>query len=369
MKKLRRQIHKHGVFVASLLLTSAILLPLVSTATRPMSVQEYLLLDLSRNITTITGLRLAIFGLIIINMTLVYGLLSAWFAKRRAGLTTFVLACIPVWLIMQLAIPRFTLVLTPILLSLWAFDRAGRSHQRAALWYALSGLATTAAWLQEPVGVTIVMILCSILLVGIKPRYAKHIGRQASLVLIILIATVAALAAASWKFDLGIQDYLVRQLSAGVQITLMPKIFLQGPASYHVGIPGVSLIPLSVAVLAGLGAWQLFVTRKRPRNTYLLALPVVFVAASIPFGGLTTLLLGSIAMVGVAVWTVMGIQYLHVSWKRVFPHNRLANTVGDLLIVTMLTSLALYSFWYTNKAWNGNPQTRIDAATEWSGKL
>jgi MFS family permease len=369
MKKLRRQINKHGIFVASLLLTSAILLPLVSAINRPMSIQEYLLLDLSQNVASLMVLRLALFGLVILNMTLVYGLVSAWFAKRRAGLTTFILACIPVWLIAQIALPRFTLILAPTLMALWAFERAGRSSTRAALWYGLSGLATTAAWLQEPVGVTLVMLLCALLLIGVKPRYVKHIGRQSSLVIIILIVTVAAISTASWKFNLGIQEYLVRQLSVSIQVANIPMILAEGPSTYHVGVSGISLIPLSVAVLAGLGAWQLFITRKRARNVYILALPVLFGLASVPFGGLTTVLLLSVAIIGVAIWTVMGVQYLHVSWKRVFPHNRLANTVGDLLIVMMLTSLALYSFWYVNKAWNGNPQTRTDASIEWKGKL
>ncbi len=369
MKKLRRQIHKHGIFVASLLLASAILLPLISVASRPMSIQEYLLLDLSRNIASLTVLRLVLFGLVILNITLVYGLLSAWFAKRRAGLTTFILTCVPVWLIAQIATPRFTLVLTPVLIALWAFDRAGRSKTRAALWYGLSGIATTAAWLQEPVGVTIAVLLCALLLIGIKPRYAKHIARQSSLVLIILFITVAALSLASWKFNLGIQEYLIGQLNVSLRIANIPMILAEGPTTYHMGVNGISLIPLSVAVLAGLGAWQLFVTRKRARNVYLLALPLLFGLASVPFGGLTTVLLLSIAIIGLAVWTVMGVQYLHVSWKRVFPHNRLANTVGDIMIVAMLTSLAFYSFWYVNKAWNGNPQTRTDASIEWKGKL
>lgn len=369
MKKLRRQIHKHGIFVASLLLTLAILLPLVSAAARPMSIQEFLLLDLSRNITSLLVLRLTMFGLVMLNMLLVYGLLSAWFAKRRAGLATLILACIPVWLITQIAIPRFTLVLTPVLMALWAFDRAGRSQTRATAWYALSGIATTAAWLQEPVGVTILILLCALLLIGTKPRYAKHIGRQASLVLIILVIVTAALSAASWKFDLGTQDYLIRQLTTELHVTNIPMLIAQGPATHHLGVNGVSLIPLSVAVLAGLGAWQLFVARKRPRNLYVLVLPLLFGLASVPFGGIATLLLLFIAIIGIAVWAVMGVQYLHVSWKRVFPHNRLANTVGDVLIVAMLSSLAFYSFWYARKAWNGNPQTRSDASTEWKGQL
>lgn len=369
MKKLRRQIHKHGIFVASLLLISAILLPVMSLESRPMTIQEFLLLDLAKNVTSVTVLRFIIFGLILINVTLIYGLLSKWFAKRRAGLGTFVLASMPIWLLMQLAIPRFTLVLTPLLIALWSFDRAARSDKRAALWYALCGIATTVAWLQDPIGITIIMLVCTLLLIGVKPRYAKHIARQASLVLIILVATVAALSAASWKFNLGIQDYLVRQLSHGAHVTLIPKVFVNGPSQYYFGLPGVTLIPISVAVLAGLGAWQLFVARKRPRNIYLLILPVLLTIIGLQFSGITTLLLLSVAMICIAIWAVMGVQYLHTSWKRVFPHNRLANSVGDLLIATMLASLAVYSFWFVNRGWNGSPQTRSDARIEWNGVL
>lgn len=369
MNKLRRVIKRNAIFIASLLLVSAILIPLISTAARPMSIQEFLLLDLTRNLTNIVVLRSIIFGLVILNVSLVYGLLTSWFGKRRAGLSVFVLASIPVWLIMQIALPRFTLALTPLLIALWAFDRAGRSESSAALWYALSGITTTIAWLQEPIGTTIIMVLCSLLLIGLKPRYAKHIARQATLVLIILIATVGVLSAADLKFDIGIQDYLVRQLTQSIHLTFMPTLFLQGPVKYYIGLPGVSLIPLSVTVLAGLGAWQLFLNRKRPRNLYLLVLPVLLGIITLQATGSTALLLLSVTMIAIASWAVMGVQYLHVSWKRVFPRNKLANSFGDLLIGVMLASLALYSFWYINKGWNDNPQARSDAGIEWNGEL
>ncbi len=369
MKKLRRQIHNHGIFIASLLLVAAIILPVIRISSRPMTIQEFLLLNLLKNVISITVLRFITFGMILLNFTLVYSLLSKWFARRRAGLGTFVLASIPVWLLMQLAIPRFTLVLTPLLIALWSFDRATRSDSRAPLWYALCGIATTVAWLQEPIGVTTVMLVCGLLLLGVKPRYAKHIARQSSLVLIILIATVAAISAASWKFNLGIQDYLIRQLSHGAHVTLVPKVLANGPTGYYFGLPGVTLIPISVAVLAGLGAWQLFAARKRPRNIYLLILPVVLALIGLQFRGTTTLLLLSLAMICISIWAVMGIQYLHSSWKRVFPHNKLANSVGDLLIATMLASLAVYSLWFVVKGWNGSPQARDDARIEWNGVL
>lgn len=369
MKKLRRQIRNHGIFVASLLITLAILMLIMSTKTRPMTIQEVLLLDLGRNMISVTSLRLIIFMLILANISLIYLLVSGWFAKRRAGLTTFMLACMPVWILMQAAIPRFALVLTPLLVALLAFDRAGRSDKRAPLWYALCGIATTAAWLQEPVGVTILMLVSILLLMFVKPRYVRHIARQSSLVLIILISTVAAISAASWKFGLGTQDYLVKKLSSGVHITLIPELFASGPTSYHFGLPGVSLVPLSVAVLAGLGAWQLFIARKRPRNTYILVFPVLLGLVGLQFEGLTALLLISVTMIGIAIWAVMGVQYLHVSWKRVFPHNKLANSVGDLFIATMLASLVVYSFWYVNRGWNGNPQAKNDARIEWQGEL
>lgn len=369
MNTLRRVIKRNAIFIASLLLVSVILIPLISTATRPMSIQEFLLLDLSRNVTTITVLRSVIFGLVLLNVSLVYGLLSSWLGKRRAGLSVVILASIPVWLIMQIALPRFTLVLTPLLIALWSFNRAGRSETNAALWYALSGVTTTVAWLQEPIGTSIIMVLCSLLLIGVKPRYAKHIARQATLVLIILIATVGLLSAADLKFDIGVQDYLVRQLTQSVHLTLVPTLYLQGPVKYYIGLPGVSLIPLSVTVLAGLGAWQLFIQRKRPRNVYLLVLPILLGIIALQAMGSTALLLLSITMIAIAAWAVMGVQYLHVSWKRVFPHNKLANSFGDLLIGLMLASLALYSFWYVTKGWNANPQARSDATIEWNGEL
>lgn len=369
MKKLRNLIKRNRIFLASTVLTVIICLPRLAISTSPASAEEFLLLNLIGETGYLPLLRFTNFALILLNLTLVYGLLSNWFGKRRAGLSSFVLASIPVWLLMQMALPRFTLVLTPLLVALWSFDRAGRSDKRAALWYALSGIATTAAWLQEPVGVTISMVLCTLLLIGLKPRYAKHIARQASLVLIILVATLAAVSAAAWKFDLGAQDYIVNQLSSDIVLSIIPKLYLQGPSTYHFGLPGLSLMPLAITVLAGLGVWQLVVARKRPRNLYLVILPLLLAPIAIQFTGLTALLLLSLTMVGISTWAVMGVQYLHVSWQRVFPRNKLANSVGDLLIALMITSLALYSFWYINRAWVGNPQTRIDAGIEWSGGL
>lgn len=367
MKKLRRFITQHGIYFASLALALAIFAPLLRLEGRPATINEELLVSFSRGIATVASLRLIVSGLILINLSIVYRLLSAWFAKRRAGLSVLLLVCTPVWLLMQIAIPRFTLLLTPVLIALWAFDKAGRA-KRATAWYTLAGLGLTAGWLQEPVGVTVVMVLCSLVLIVVKPRYAKHIARQSSLVLIIMATIVVGLSAASWKFGLGTEDYLVRQLSNSVQ-PVIPYIYVNGSSSFHMGLPGVTLVPLAIAVLAGLGAWQMFVARKRPRNTFLLILPLLMGIAAPQFTGLATLLLFSIAMIGMSIWAMMGIQYLHTSWKRVFPHNRLANSVGDLMIMIMLASLALYSFWFITKGWNGNPQVRDEVRIEWNGTL
>jgi hypothetical protein len=369
MKKLRRIIRNHSIFITSVVLTLVILVPLMSSQARPMTLQEFVMLDKVNNVINLTTLRAGILLLIIANALLVYRLLSAWFAKQRAGMSVFILSCMPFWLITQLALPRFTLILTPALIALWAFDRAGRATSVPAPWYALSGFAVSLAWLQEPVGITLLMVIGTIILLASKPRYVKHIARQSSLVLIILAVVVAAVSAASIKFNLGIQQHLIDSLTPAISMVVLPKVIIAGPATYHSGVPGVSLIPIAVMVLAGLGVTQLIMARKRPRNLALLLWPVLFGLASIPFGSMTSLMSIALAMIGIAVWAMMGVHYLYSSWRRIFPHNKLANSVGTILIGSMLASLALYSFWYTTKAWNGNPQTRIDATVEWDGRL
>jgi len=367
MKKIRRLIISNRIYLAAIALTLVICGPLVSTLKHPATINEEVLVSLSRGVGNVMYLRLVVLALILINLTLVYRLFTRWFGKKRAGLSVVVLASIPSWLLMQVTVPRFTVLLTSMLIALWAFNNAGRADKPTA-WYWLSGLGLTAAWLQEPVGVMLVASLCTALLLAVKPRYIKHIARQASLVLIILAVTVGSLLAASWRFSLGFQEYLVRQFSTSLQI-VQPQLTIDGVLNYHVGLPGTYLIPLAVIVLAGLGAWQMFLARKRPRNVFLLVLPVAFAFLAPQLRGLGMLLLLSLGIVGLSSWATMGIQWLHTSWQRVFPHNRLANNVGDGLIILMVVSLTVYSFWFVAIAWSGNPEARSNVRIEWNGGL
>jgi len=368
MKQLRLIIHRNGIFLASLVFVIMVSLPQLLTGSRAASAEEELIISLSRGVLNLTLLRAIILGLIVINATLVYGLLGAWMSKRRAGLSIFMLASIPVWILSQITIPRFTLILAPLLFGLWTFDKAGRSD-KSTRWYVLSGFGLTAAWIIEPIATSIVMAASLLLLAIVKPRYIKYIVRQGSLVLIILAVAVGALTAAAWKFGFGAQVYVAQQLSGGVAVTLVPRILWQGPHHYHFGLPGVPLVPVAVIALAGLGAWQLFMARKRPRNVYLLIYPLILTVIALQLTGVTTLVLFSLSMVSLATWAVMGAQYLHNSWKRVFPHNKLAKSVGDGLIALMLASLVMYSFWYINKAWAGSPAAQQQIKTEWNGSL
>ncbi len=368
MKKLRSLIHRNGIFLASLLFVVMICLPQLLTGSRVASAEEELIITISRGMLNIVSLRFIILGLIVVNTTLVYSLLSAWMSRRRAGLSIFILASIPVWLLSQISIPRFALAMTPLLIGLWAFDRAGRA-EKATGWYSLSGLSLTVSWILEPIGTSIIMAISLLLLAVIKPRYIKHIARQGSLVIIILAVALGAVAAAAWKFGLGLQTYIIHQLGGTVVVTSVPRVLWEGPHHYHFGLPGVPLVPIAVMALAGLGAWQLFVGRKRPRNLYILIFPVLLTAIAVQFTSITTLMLFSVSMICIAVWAVMGVQYLHNSWKRVFPHNKLANSLGDALIALLLASLVMYSFWYINKAWAGSPTAQEQAKVEWNGSL
>jgi len=368
MKKLQNLIKRNGIFLASLLFVIMICLPQLLTGNRVVSAEEQIILSLSHNLLNLTTLRLVLLGLIVLNTTLVYGLLSSWMSKRRAGLSIFMLASIPVWLLSQITIPRFTAAMTPLLLGLWAFDRAGRAT-KATGWYTLSGLSLTTAWVLEPIGTSIVMIVSLLLLALVKPRYMKHIARQGSLVLIILAVIIAGISAADWKFGFGLQGYIVHQLGGTVVVTTIPRVLWSGPHHYHFGLPGVPIVPVAVMALAGLGAWQLFMQRKRPRNLYILVFPIILTAIAVQFTSITTLMLFSMSMVCIAIWAVMGLQYLHNSWKRVFPHNKLANSLGDALIALLLASLVMYSFWYINKAWAGSPTAQEQAQIKWNGSL
>lgn len=368
MKKLRNIVDKNGIFLASLIFAVTICLPQLLTGNRPVSAEEQILIGYSRSLLTITSLRCIVLILIIHNITLVYAILSSWMSKRRAGLSIFMLASIPVWLLAQITIPRLTLCLTPLLLGLWAFDKAGRT-QKATRWYALSGVALTLAWILQPIATSIIMATSLFVLAISKPRYIKHIIRQGSLVLIILGTSVGVIAAAAWRFNFGLQAYIVTQIHNATIIIKLPGVIWTGPGNYHVGLPGISIIPIAILALSGLGAWQLLIARKRPRNLFMLLYPASLILLGLQFTGLTSVLLLSVAMTCIAFWAVMGAQYLHNSWKRVFPHNKLAKNVGDGLIALMLASLVLYSFWYINRAWAGNPAAQNQAKIEWNGWL
>lgn len=347
MKKLRHQIKANSLFLASLLAAVAICLPRVNWSDPQSLVAP---------------------GLVLLNVTVVYGLIVAWFNKRQAGLVTLMLVSMPVWVLMQLTVPRLTYILTPLLLAFWAFDRAGRS-KKAPLWYLLSGIATTAAWLQEPLGIGLCLVLCTLLLIIVKPRYIKHIVRQSSLILIILITTIAAISAASLKYDFGAQAYLVDHLDAQAIVTWPPKIYWLGVADGHIALLKSGLLPLAILALAGLGAWQLLHHRKRPRNIFLLLMTLVFGVTTIFFTGMTALLLMSLTMLGVSMWSMVGLDYLYSSWRQLFPTNKLARSFGNLLVGLAGLSFVLYSFWYINRAWSMNPEAKNAVKTEWSGQL
>lgn len=347
MNKLRRQIKANAIFLASLCAAVVICLPRVSW---------------DNPVSYIAP------GLAILNVIVVYSLIIAWFNKRQAGLASLILVSMPVWILMQLTIPRFTYILTPLLIAFWAFDRAGRG-KTAPLWYFLSGIATTVAWLQEPLGVSLCIAMATLLLIIAKPRYIKHIIRQSSLILVILITTIAGISAASLKFDFGVQQYLVSHLNAQAIVVWPPKIYWLGVSDAHIALVNSGLLPLAILALAGLGAWQLLHHIKRPRNFFLLLMTLLFGVVTIFFNGMTALLLMSLTMFGLSTWAMTGLDYLWTSWQQVFPHNKLARSLGKFMMVGVSASLVLYSFWYINRAWSANPQAVEAAQVEWKGQL
>lgn len=320
---------------------------------------------LGSNINLFRG---GLIALMTINTLLAYRLIANWYGRRRSALSLILLASIPGWVLLQFNMPQLTLILAPLLLAMLAFDCAGRS-QKPVLWYALSGISATMAWLQEPVGVSTVLAVMTLVMVVAKPRYIKHIARQALLIPIIMVLGVAAAVGASIKFNLGLQLTLADKLQPATHIKSLYALLATGPNNYRFGLVGVGIIPLPILLLAGLGAWQLFVQRKRPRNLFLLVFTLTMLLLVIPFTGLTLLLVMSFALIGVSIWAMLGIEYLHRSWQRIFPHNRLANNTADALIAALIAFMALYSFWYVAKAWTGNPQARMDVVSQWDGKL
>lgn len=367
MKLLTKIFTRYTTLIAALLLTLIMFVPMI-IARGAQTNQEAILLNALHIEVSVTIIRSVILALMLGNLLLVYSLFTQWFGARRAGLATLLASCMPLLMVAQYSIVSVTLALTPMLIALVAFDRAGRS-ENAAWWYALTGFAVTAAWVQEPVGVTFLMVICSLLLIAVKPRYIKHIVRQSSLVLIILVIGVAGLTAASVQYHLGFQEHLVYQLNSTVHLMIVPKLLISGPASYRYGLPGVSIVPLAIMVLAGFGAVQLFTGRKRPRNVFILALPVLLIITALAFTGITALLLIAIGLYGIAIWAACGIEYLYTSWKKVFPHNKLADRMATVFLALMMLSLMSYSYWYVAKGWAGSPERRIDTVQSWDGTL
>lgn len=368
MSKVTKLLVKDTLLLIAVGLPVIMGLMLLRSATAGPTPAELTILSLINAPNSTSILRATIICLMAVNTLLAYRLIANWYGRRRAALSLILLASIPTWILMQFNFPQLTLVLTPLLLGMLAFDYAGRST-KSVLWYAISGIAVSAAWLQEPIASTVMLITLFILLILSKPRYIKHIARQALLVPILLIICVATTVAISVKLNLGLQAHLVNQLSPVSHLNSMYALLVTGPTSYRFGLPGVGIIPLPIILLGGLGAWQIFIQRKRPRNLFILLFGLVMMALVIPFGGLTLLLTTSFALLAVAVWAMIGIEYLHRSWQRIFPHNRLANNTADLLIVALIAFMALYSYWYVAKAWTGNPQARMESLTNWDGQL
>lgn len=358
---------KYASLIPALLLPLVIFIPKIIAGSAATN-QESMLLNLVRINIDIVVVRSAAVALIIVNLLLIYILFKQWVEPRLAGLATLLISCMPVMLVAQFSLIYLTMVLTPLLVAFVAFDKAGRSDT-AAPWYGLSGFSLTAAWVQEPVGVTLLLFIATLLLMAVKPRYIKHIVRQSSLVLIILVVAVAGLAAASLQYHFGFQEYLVRQLNTTVHLIIMPKLLLNGPTSYRFGLPGVALVPLAVLLIAGFGAVKLFNERKRPRNVFILTLPVVLVVTALAFTGITALVLVAVALMFISIWGAMGVEYLYSSWKKIFPHNKLANRTATVFLAIMVSSMMLYSYWFITKGWYGSPQRLIDITQSWDGTL
>lgn len=367
MKFLSTFIAKYATIIAALLLPLMVFVPKI-IAGGAQTNQEAMILNLVRIKVDLTIIRSATLFLLLFNLFLVYVLFKQWFGARRAGLATLLVSCIPLVLLAQFSIIHLTMVLTPVLIAFVAFDKAGRSDS-AALWYALAGFATTAAWVQEPVGVTLLLFICTLLLMAVKPRYIKHIVRQSTLVLIILVVMVAGITAASMQYHFGFQEYIVNQLKTTAHLMIIPKLLLDGPTSYRFGLPGVLIIPLAVLLLAGFGAVDLVAHRKRPRNVFILVLPVLLMITALAFTGITALLLVSVGLFCVAAWAAGGIEYLYGSWKQLFPHNKLANRTATVFLGLMMASIVFYSYWYIAKGWYGSPQRTIDSTESWDGTL
>lgn len=368
MKHITKFFTKYGALIAALLLPITIFVPLILEQTGIATNQEAMVLNLLRIDINVTIIRSATLVLILLNLLLVYSLFKQWFGARRAALSTLLASCIPLLLLSQYSIVHLTAVLTPVLIAFVAFDRAGRSDS-ATLWYALAGFATAGAWVQEPIGVTLLLFICAVLLIAVKPRYIKHIARQSSLIIIILIVVVAGITAASLQYHFGFQEYLVNQLNTTVHLVIVPRLVLSGPSSYRYGLPGVGIVPVAVMLLAGFGAMQLVVARKRPRNVFMLVLPVILLTTALAFTGITALLLIAMALFCIAAWGACGIEYLYASWKRLFPHNALANLTAVTFLSVMMASIMFYSYWYIVKGWHGSPQSRIDVTQSWDGTL
>lgn len=367
MKHITKFITKYATLIAALLLPVVMFVPIILERGAQTN-QEAMLMNLLHRQLSLSGTRAVALGLMLVNLLLVYSLFKQWFGTRRAGLATLLVSCIPLVLVAQYSIIYLTAVITPMLIALVAFDRAGRANN-ATGWYTLAGLMTTVAWIQEPVGVTLLLFITWLLLIAVKPRYVKHIVRQSSLILIILVVVVAGLTAASMRLHFGFQEYMVRQLTTNVHLMIMPKLLLSGPSSYGFGLPGVTIVPLAVLLLAGFGALQLIVNRKRPRNVFVAALPVLLIITALAFTGVTALLLITMALFCIAAWAAFGVDYLYTSWKQIFPHNKLANRTATVFLTLMMASIMLYSYWYVAKGWHGAPQHVIDITQSWDGTL
>ena len=307
-------------------------------------------------------------ALVVINILLTYWLCSRWFGSRRAQLSVLLLASIPSWLLIQFVYLQIGLVYAALLLAKASFDEAARSN-RPPLWYALCGLTISLAWAIEPVAITVLALTGAAGLIVAKPRLARAIIRQASLVPIIMIITITALSVASVHFDWSIHQYIASRLTQSITPSMQIYSYITGPHSAHLGIAGLGIIPPAIIALSLLGGWSYYQGRRRPRNFFILLYVPALLILSIQMQGGAALIMVLMTLLGVSLWATHGIEYLRNAWYRLFPTNLFVRSIGRYGLSLLIACLALYGYWYSAHAWVANPQTTIQLQSKWEGTL
>lgn len=314
----------------------------------PYKIIENLIFHLTNN--SVFGLRLTsvIFSLVLLG--LFFYVLKIWFGKPIATLTVLLLALTPLYLInSRLALPNISYIF-PLAL-IFAFHR-------------YSKLASFANWLIFVTAVVICLytpgLIWFLIISAIVWRQSLFtfdgfkINRSSMIKSLIILLFLAPLAYAFIKDTSLITQWLLIPAKFGT-LTNVVKDIVWAFLSIFIRLPhptdlAVGRLAVLDVVQIGLFVFGLFVMWSRLRKQfYWLVSMLLAVILLEGVNGTYEVFLISLPII--AFICGMGLRYLFIEWRKVFPRNPLAKTFAIVLMFGIISMHVFYGFRYSLLAW------------------